>query len=151
MSDERPSKSAIKREMHALQALAQKMLELSPKQLDKIPMSERMRKGVDDCIGFKKEARRRQLQFLGKVMRDEDREGIEAALNRFEQGSREEAAELHALERWRDRLVADDAALTEYLAQHRVDAQNLRTLIRNARAEKAGAGRALFRFLKAQD
>lgn len=134
--------------MQALQDMAEKLVDLNPKQLAQTPMSDTLRKGVVDCQGFKKEARRRQLQYLGKLMRSEEVEPIREKLESFDTASKAANAKLHALETLRQRLIDDDKALTEFLEDNRVDVQALRQLIRAARAEKPGATRSLFKFLR---
>lgn len=149
--DDRPSKSEIKREMHALQALAQRLVDLTPNQLSKVPMPEVLEIGVKDAQRFKKEAKRRQMQYLGKVMRKLDPAPIEAALAEFDAASADSINRMRALEQWREKLIESDSALTEFLDQYpHIDAQPMRQLIRNARANRAGAARALFRFIRDQ-
>jgi len=135
--------------MHALQELAKRLVELTPHQLSQVPMPETLAIGVKDAQRFNREARRRQLQYLGKLMRKIDPAPIEAALMKFDQSSAENTARMHLLEKWRDRLIAESDALTEFLNQYPgADVQHLRSLIRQAKAEKAGASRALFRTIR---
>jgi ribosome-associated protein len=103
------------------------------------------------------EGRRRQLQFVGKLMRTLDEEEvsvIQRTIESWKGTSKAEAAALHALERRRDKLLADDKALTQLLEEHpHLDVQHLRTLIRNARKEQAEnkppkAYREIFQILK---
>jgi len=100
------------------------------------------------------EAKRRQLQYIGRLMREVDPEPIRAQLAAVEGGSAQAAAAHRRLEAWRERLLEDDAALTTFAAEHpRSDLQEIRALIRNARKEqKEGkpprAYRELFRMLK---
>lgn len=153
-----PSKSQRKRESHALQDLGVELVNLSKDALARVPMSEKLDQAVRDCRKITAhEGRRRQMQYVGKVMRSLDESEVEAiqrALDVIKGVSKAETAKLHALERWRDRLIAKDEALTELLAQHpEVDGQHLRTLIRNARREQAAqkppkAFRELFQALK---
>ncbi|MEW5893681.1 MAG: ribosome biogenesis factor YjgA [Pseudomonadota bacterium] len=152
---DRPSKSQQKRQMHALQALGEELVKLPRDRLDQLDLPDALYDAVLDARRFTKhEARRRQLQFIGKVMRDIDTEPIAEQLARIRGESDSAKAEFHALERWRDRLLADDAALTEWLAQHPGgDSQQLRNLIRNARREAAAgkppkSSRELFRWLR---
>ncbi|TCS70023.1 ribosome-associated protein [Sulfuritortus calidifontis] len=151
----RPSKSQKKREMHALQELGEELVKLSQDRLDKLDLPDALYDAVMDARRFTKhEARRRQMQFIGKVMRDIDTEPIAEQLAVIKGESATAKAEFHALERWRDRLLADDAALTEWLAQYSSgDSQQLRNLIRNARKEAAAgkppkSSRELFRWLR---
>ncbi|NWG87131.1 MAG: DUF615 domain-containing protein [Hydrogenophilaceae bacterium] len=150
-----PSKSQKKREMHALQDLGEELVKLSQDRLDKLDLPEALYDAVMDARRFTKhEARRRQMQFIGKVMRDIDTEPIAEQLAELKGESDAAKANFHAIERWRERLLADDAALTDWLAQHPSDdSQQLRNLIRNARKEAADgkppkSSRELFRWLR---
>lgn len=134
-----PSKSQRKRDMTALQALGVRLVELSRDKLAQLPLSERLVEAILEAQRITAhEGRRRQLQFVGKLMRDADGPAITAQLDIWENGSREQAAYFHDLERWRDRLMADDEALTTFIAAHpAADIQQLRSLIRAARKEAA--------------
>lgn len=150
-----PSKSQKKREMHALQDLGEELVKLSQDRLDKLDLPEALYDAVMDARRFTKhEARRRQMQFIGKVMRDIDTEPIAEQLAEIKGESDAAKANFHAVERWRERLLADDAALTEWLTQHPSDdIQQVRNLIRNARKEAAEgkppkSSRELFRWLR---
>ena len=97
------------------------------------------------------EGRRRQMQFIGKLMRqleDDTLQAVRAALQTQRQGSAEETAALHLAERWREQIVADDEALSRWISEHPgLDAQQLRALVRQARkdaraAEAAPAGQS---------
>lgn len=135
--------------MHALQELATRLVELTPHQLSQVEMPEALEIGVKDAQRFNREARRRQLQYLGKLMRKIDPEPIRAAIAKFDESSAENTARMHLLEKWRDRLIAESDAVTEFLNQYPGgDIQHLRQLIRQAKAEKSGASRALFRYLR---
>jgi len=103
------------------------------------------------------EGRRRQLQYVGKMMRtlsEEEVAVIQRTIDSWKGASKAETAALHALERRREKLLSDDKALTELLSEHpELDVQHLRTLIRNARKEQAEnkppkAYRELFQILK---
>jgi ribosome-associated protein len=155
MADEAISKTQRKRAMHALQDLGEALVGLSPERRAALDLPEPLREAVDEAKRLKSfEARRRQLQYIGRLMRDVDPEPIRARIDAWEGNSRLHAAWLHDLERWRDRLLADADALTEVAqACPGADLQHLRTLVRNARAD-ADAGkpprhyRALFQALK---
>jgi ribosome-associated protein len=153
--DDIPSKTRRKQAMHALQALGAELVELPKSRTDEIGLPEALNRALADARRFTAhEARRRQIQYIGRLMRDIDPEPIRTALERFHGKSRAEAARLKMLERWRSRLIEDDAALTEYAAEHaHADIQALRTLIRNARREIAAARppraqRELYRVLR---
>lgn len=151
----RPSKSQLKREMQALQDLGEVLVKLSQDQLDKIDLPENLYDAVMDARRFTKhEAIRRQMQYIGRIMRDIDTEPIAEQVAEIRGESDAAKAAFHALERWRERLLADDDALTEWLAKHPGgDIQQLRNLIRSARKEAAEgkppkSSRALFRLLR---
>jgi len=156
MQDELVSKTRRKQEMHALQALGAELVELPEAQLAAIALPERLANAVLEAKHITShEARRRQMQYIGRLMRDVDAAPIRAALDAIGGQSAAAAAEHRRLERLREQLLADDAALTDYATSHAAaDLQVLRALIRNARREqKEGrpprAYRELFRILKA--
>lgn len=149
------SKTKRKQEMHELQALGATLVELPEAQLRDLELDERLRQAVLEAKRISShEARRRQLQYIGRLMREVDPAPIRARLEAIEGSSAEAIARHKRLEQLRERLLADDAALTDLVAAHPgADAQALRTLIRNARREqKEGrpprAYRELFRALK---
>lgn len=131
-----PSKSQLKREAQALQQIGNDLLALPDAELDRIGMDERLREGLRTLRAIRShEARRRQGQYIGKLLRESDPEALRAAIAAYWRGR--ERAQQDA-ERWRERLLAEDAAVTEWIAAHPgVDTQQLRTLIRNARREQA--------------
>jgi ribosome-associated protein len=138
---DRPSKSQLKREMHALQELGQALIELPKDALKRMPMPEHLDDAVREARRITDhEGKRRQLQYVGKVMRSltEDEIGaLRTALDTHRGVNKAETARLHWIERTREKLLADDAALTEFLRDHPgVDVQEGRTLIRNARKER---------------
>lgn len=135
------SKSQRKRDMTALQDLGVELEALAKDRLARVPMPEAL---SDAILAARKitshEGKRRQMQFVGKVMRsldDDEVEAIRAALEGFKGTSKAETAKMHLMERWRDLLLADDTALTKFLGEHPgVDVQTVRNIIRNARKEK---------------
>ena len=135
---DRPSKTQIKKRMHELQALGERLALLKVEQLDAMALPEDLRAALDDARRINgRESRRRHMQYIGRLMRDVDPEPIREKLSAWEGLSHEHAARLHAIERWRDRLLDDDAALEELLRDRPgADSQRLGTLIRNARAER---------------
>ena len=150
-----PSKSQRKREMTALQALGERLVELDPRQVAALELPERLADAIALARGVTRhEARRRQMQFIGRLMREVDAEPIEAALARIARGPAQEKARFAALERWRTRLLDEAGALEALLAEHpHVDARALTTLVQRAREERTRGGpphhqRALFRALK---
>lgn len=137
--DDRPSKSQVKRDMLALQTLGEELVALSDERLASLDLPEELRDAVREAKRISKHgAQRRQLQYVGRIMREVDPAPIRAQLDALEGHSRAHAAWLHRLERWRERLLADDDALTELLAAHPgADVPKLRALIRNAQREQA--------------
>jgi ribosome-associated protein len=132
-----PSKSQVKREMHALHDLGKQLVDLPNEKLKQLPLSE----NLYDAIRLaqrttSREGLRRQVHYVGKLMRQADADAIRAQLDVWLNGSREETQALHRLEIQRDRLLADDEALTKLLAEYPdADSQHLRTLIRAGRKE----------------
>jgi ribosome-associated protein len=153
-----PSKSQLKRDMLALQKLGALLVDEPKDRVMRVPLPDDVRDAILECQRIKAhEGRRRQMQFIGKKMRtlSEDQvNAIQKTIDGWRGVSKAQTAALHALERHRDRLLADDNALTELLAQHpETDAQHLRALIRNARKEQAEskppkAYREIFHILK---
>lgn len=156
---ERPSKSQLKREMTALQKLGETLVDAPRDRVKKVPMPEDVLEAILECQQITShEGRRRQLQYVGKKMRsltEDEVAAIQKVVDGWRGTSKAEAAALHAVERQRDRLLADDAALTDLRDKHpELDMQQLRTLIRNARKEQAEnkppkAYREIFQILKA--
>jgi ribosome-associated protein len=152
----RPSKSRMKREMDALQSLGEQLVALKPERLAKIDMPEELREAVRDAQRFinKHEAKRRQLQYIGRLMRNVDPAPIQAALDEINGVSAAANARQHALERLRERLLDDESVLGEIAQRHATaDFQHLRQLRRNALKEAAAgkpprAYRELFRVLR---
>ena len=149
------SKTQRKKAMLELQALGVALVELPESQIPSLALPEALSRAVLEAKRVKShEAKRRQLQYIGRLMRDVDPEPIRAGLEAITGGSAQEAARHRRLEGLRERLLADDTALTDYVASHAgADPQVLRTLIRNARREqKEGrpprAFRELFRVLR---
>ena len=154
IDQDRPSKTQLKKQMHALQALGERLVSLNADQLDAIALPEDLRAAVDEARRVPgRESRRRHMQFIGRLMRDVDPEPIREKLAIWDGVSHGHTAKLHDIERWRDRLLDDDAALQELLrGRPGADSQRLRALIRNARTERGGARppksyRELFRLL----
>lgn len=133
----RPSKSQRKREMHALLDLGKRLVELPTDRLKQLPLEDKLFEAIREAQRItSREGRRRQIHYVGKLMRGADADAIDAQLDVWENGSREQTLEMHRLESLRDLLLRDDAALTDLLNQHpQADVQQLRTFIREARKE----------------
>ncbi len=149
------SKTKRKEAMHALQDIGKELVKLPSNKLEKLDLPEELRRAVEDCRRFTKhEAIRRQLQYIGRLMRGVDEAPIARQLAAWRGESDEEKAFLHRVERWRDRLIENDEALTLFLNEYpEADATQLRQLIRNARHEAAGnkppkSSRAIFRLVR---
>ncbi len=155
---ERPSKSELKRQVNALQELGEALVNEPRDRVKRVPMPEDVRDAILECQTITNhEGRRRQMQFVGKKMRTLDEEevaAIQRAIDSWKGASKADTAAMHALERRRDKLLADDNALTTLLGENpELDVQHLRTLIRNARKEQAEnkppkAYREIFQILK---
>ncbi|RQO35959.1 ribosome-associated protein [Herminiimonas sp. KBW02] len=155
---ERPSKSELKRQMTALQKLGEELIAEPRDRVKRVPMPEDVRDAILECQLIKDhEGRRRQTQYVGKKMRSLEPDEIaviQKMLDSWKGASKSETAALHAIERKRDKLLTDDKALTQLLADNpELDGQHLRTLIRNARKEQAEnkppkAYREIFQILK---
>lgn len=151
---EPPSKSSRKREMQALQDLGEQLVALSPERLKKVPLPESLYEAIRAAQGFKMEARRRQLQYIGKLMRKIDPEPIQAQLDIFAGNSAVEVAKMHRLERLREQLLEDEQVIgTIAETWPEADLQYLRTLRRNALKEREAARppksfREIFRVLR---
>jgi ribosome-associated protein len=161
---QRPSKTLLKKAMHELQQLGVALTELNDERLRAVPLPETL---LDAVLEFQRtrshEGRRRQLQYIGKLMRNADVEPIREAVASARLGRAREALALHEAEHWRDRLLASDNELTAWIDKHpHSDVQQLRNLIRAARKDltvsandpkavgrKGRAYRELFQFIKA--
>jgi len=156
---EAPSKTRLKQASHELQSLGEAAVALPDERLRGLAISESL---LDAILTFKKtrshEGRRRQMQYIGKLMRrEDDAESIRQAVTDLQLGRAKDSLALHEAERWRAELIASDDALTRWAAQHPgTDTQQLRSLVRAARKDAAlepekRSGRAfreLFQFIK---
>jgi ribosome-associated protein len=136
-----PSKTKIKKQMLELQDLGKTLTALSNEKLRELNLEEKLLEAILEYKRITKfGALSRQLQYIGRLMRDVDPEPIVAKLDAWNGVSRQHTAWLHQVEHWRDRLLEQPDALTELLAAHpEADAQRLRSLIRNAIKEKEAA------------
>ncbi|AIL32975.1 ribosome biogenesis factor YjgA [Basilea psittacipulmonis] len=154
--DERPSKSQIKRELHAILDLGKELVDLPEGKLKQLPLSEKTLENI--FLAQKISAhggKKRQIHYVGKLLRTEDIDSIQRLLETWKNGSKEETAHMHRLEMLRDRLIASDAELTTFLSNYpQADIQKLRATIRAARKEQTQENapkkhyRALFQELK---
>jgi ribosome-associated protein len=149
------SKTRSKRDMHELQALGTALAALSEAQLQAMALDAQLLAALLEAKRIKShEAKRRQMQYIGRLMRELDPAPIRSRLGELEGTSAQATARHRRLEAWRERLIDDDEALTAFAGEHPgADLQALRALIRNARKEAAlgkppRAYRELFRVLK---
>ena len=155
---DRPSKTQRKKQSHDLQQLGEELTQIPDDRLDGLPMNENLR----DALRIYKrtrthEGRRRQMQYIGKLMRGNDSEPLREAVASLKLGTAKASLALHQLEQWRSQMLADDSTLSAWAQQHPgADLQRLRSLVRAARKDAANApeqrnGRAfreLFQFIK---
>ena len=150
------SKSQLKREMNALQELGTAIVKLSAKDLAKIPLPDSLADAIHEARSIKSHgALRRQMQFIGRLMRDVDPEPIQHALDAIRLCGQQSTARFHAMEQWRDRLINEgQSALDEFIGQYpRADRQQMRQLMLNATREaKQGkppkSARNLFKLIR---
>jgi ribosome-associated protein len=138
-----PSRTRRKLEDQALQDLGQALVAVGEEKLAELDLPDRLRDAIMEARTISKfGALRRQMQYIGRLMREEgDAETIRERLDAWKGVSTEETARLHLIERWRLRLLKDDKALEELIGEYpRADVQQLRTLMRNAKRE-AEAGK----------
>jgi len=136
-----PSKSRVKDDMHELQDFGQALLELPHERFARIEMDDTLRAAFDELARITNlSARKRQAGYIGKLLQHVDVTPFRNELESFRRGQAQAAKGFPDLSRWRDRLLAEDAALTEWCARYpSTDTRALRTLIRNARKEEADA------------
>ena len=150
--DQPPSKTQLKREMTSLQDLGERLAELPRTKLSQLGLPEDLVTAIDDYRRFNKwEAKRRQMQYIGRLMRDIDAAPITAQLDGWSRSTRESVAGFHSAEKWRDRLLAEPEALDAFVNQYPdADRTKLVELIGRARAERdsgkpPASSRLLFR------
>src|SRR5690554_432908 len=159
LDEEEKSKSQVKREMLALQELGLRLSDLKPELLDKMPLSDELRRALaETCKHTAHIARKRHSQFLGKLLRNHDIDAIMQPVNLVDSQTREYNDRFHALERWRNRLIAEgDSALQSFVEDYpSTDIQHMRSLIRHAQHELARnkaptASRKIFKYLRDLD
>jgi len=149
------SKSQVKREMQALRDLGKELVDLPLVSLNKFDFSESLHDSIILAHSLKREALRRQLQHIGKLLREEDEVAIKQLLSQISQPQRDEVIAFHQIEQWRDQLMAgDDEVINKIVGLlPGADRQHLRQLVRNARKEREQekppkSARLLFQYLK---
>ncbi|EHL84137.1 UPF0307 protein yjgA [Citrobacter portucalensis] len=134
------SKSEIKRDAEELKHLGVELVKLGKNALDKIPLDADLRAAIELAQRIKMEGRRRQLQLIGKMLRQRDVDPIRQALDKLKNRHNQQVVVFHKLEQLRDRMVdGSDEAIEEVMnLWPDADRQQLRSLVRNARKEKSG-------------
>ncbi len=158
-ADTRPSKTQLKQQSHGLQTLGLALSELSVERFAAVDLPDGLRDAIVEFRRTKShEGRRRQLQYVGKLMRSADEAALREAVAAATLGSAKETLALHEAERWRAELIASDDAMTRWQQAHPdTDTQQLRSLVRAARRDAAALApearqpksfRELFQFIK---
>lgn len=153
------SKSQIKRELHALQDLGQRLTTLKLDLLNKLPLTDELRRALAEAPKHTANAaKKRHVQFIGRLMRDQDIEAILTLLDQLDASTRQYNERFHNLERWRDRLInGNDDTLEAFVGEYAdADRQHLRQLIRQAQHELAqnkapAASRKIFKYIRELD
>lgn len=155
-SPQEVSKSSVKRDMAALQKIGETLVKLAQSQLDKVPLSDELLDAINFARTLKtRESIRRQLQYIGKLMRNVDVAPIQAALKKLQFSNAQAAKQFHEIEQWRERLITEgDEAIQAFLISHpESDRQQLRQLVRKAQHDRkvgknTGGEKELFRYLQ---
>jgi ribosome-associated protein len=154
-----PSRNELKKQMQDLQELGEAVASLPVDRLDKLKIDERLRDAIDELRRTRSfEGKRRQIQYIGKLMKHENPEPLREAVASYRVGSATDTLALHQAEYWRDQLLAGDDALANWVKEYPdTDVQQLRSLMRAARKEKLEPGerrgrayRDLFKLVKEQ-
>ena len=132
-----PSKTQLKAEADEMQALGEALLTLRADLMARLDLPDKLLDAIKDARKITNfEGKRRQMQFIGKLMRPLDPDPIREAINEQLNGSAQLTLALHLAEQWRDKLVADDEALQQWLVEYPdTDSQQMRALIRQARKD----------------
>jgi ribosome-associated protein len=154
-TEELPSKTARKREAQRLLELGRRLGELNSEQFASLNLSPKLAHAIEEYKRFRSHgAKKRQLQFVGKLMRQEDTAAIEAHIADLDGESAQARYQFSQLEQWREALLAEPDSLTEFIAAYPlVDRQQLRQLVKKVNAarnepDQKAASRKLFRFLR---
>lgn len=149
------SKTKLKAEADIAQSIGKSLVDLPKDKLIKLALPETLFDAVLEAKRLTANgAIRRQMQYLGRLMRDIDAAPIVEQLQAWEGKNTQENARFHGMERWRDRLISDANTVSEFLVAHpHTDSQQLRTLIRNAQKEAAAnkppkSSRELFKLIR---
>ncbi len=150
------SKSQIKREMESMQVLGEQLVKMTESLLHEVPLDETLKHAIMQARTMKhREGYRRQMQYIGKLMRAADVEAIEATLHKQSQKDAEQVHFLHLAETWRDRILEEgDSALNTFMNDYAdADRQYLRQILRAANKDKKenkppANARKLFKYLR---
>jgi len=154
-----PSKTQLKKQAHDLQELGEALAALPDDRLANLKIEDRLRDAIAELQRTRSfEGKRRQLQYIGKLMKFEAVEPLREAVASFHMGSAQDTLALHQAEYWRDQLLAEDDAFERWIAEYPdTDAQQMRSLVRSARKEKLEPGarhgrayRDLFQLVKSR-
>lgn len=155
LDDSQPSKTRLKAEADAAQEIGRQLVELPKEKLNKLDLDEALRDAITEAKRITSNgAIRRQMQYIGRLMRETDLTPIIEQLKRWEGKHQEENARFHQMERWRTRLLEDGKALEEFIAAFpQTDIQQIRALIRNAQKEQTAgkppkSSRELFKMIR---
>ena len=131
------SKTRLKQEMHALQKIGERLIELNQKQLEELSLPDKLFEALIEAKKIRKHgAHRRQIQFIGKLMREIDIDPIKIKLSVWDDVSKRHTAWIHQIDRWRNSLLKDKNAFAEFARQYpNADLQRIRTLTRNVQKE----------------
>ena len=154
-----PSRNELKKQMQDLQELGEAIASLPADRLDKLKIEDRLRDAIGELHRTRSfEGKRRQIQYIGKLMKHENPEPLREAVASYRVGSATDTLALHQAEYWRDQLLGADDALASWVKEYpATDVQQLRSLVRSARKEKLEPGerhgrayRDLFKVVKEQ-
>jgi ribosome-associated protein len=139
MANDPPSKSQKKREMLSLQAIGAELIELNEVQLQSLDLPDELAAAIQEMRRTKgHEGKRRQLQYIGRIMRQVNGEAIAAKLDRLRQPARQEVTRLHKAERWRERLLKDSDSFAAFAElRPEADLAPLRKLVKETLDERA--------------
>jgi ribosome-associated protein len=153
--DSQPSKTKLKAEADAAQEIGRQLVDLPKDKLKKLQLDEALLDAITEAKRITANgAIRRQMQYIGRLMRDIDTAPIVEQLQKWEGKHQEENARFHQMERWRVRLLEDAKAFEAFILEFpRTDVQQMRTLIRNAQKELAAnkppkSSRELFKMIR---
>ena len=135
---EEQSKTSRKKEMHALQDMGEKLVALSAQRLSELDLPENLLDAIREARRLTQfGAIRRQMQYIGKLMREIDADEIREKLSLWDAQSKENAAEFHLLERWRTRLLEEEQSLDEFARTYpNADITHIRNLIRSINRDR---------------